>query len=118
MNKNTDGFPSPGSGKSVNDRVQMAMGLVYSKGFPVQLACWIMGGMKKQVYNELKRRIELMHSQMPEAMKVMGAQADKLEDSEVNRIIKQLKINGFWRDMPKAEYRDMMTAVKNKRLSS
>lgn len=99
-----------------NDKVQMAMGLVYTMGYPVQLACWIMSGMKKQTYNDLKCHIDQLYGQIPEAVEDRGLMhAQKLDDAKVNRIIKQLKITGFWRDMPKAEYRDMLSAVKNGR---
>lgn len=114
MKKNISSFMPQGNSKSLNDKAQMAMALVYTKGYPVQLACWIMSGMKKQTYSELKNRIDLMYRQVPEAMKVMGANAEKLDDTEVNRIIRRLKITGYWRDMPKAEYRDMLSAVKNR----
>jgi hypothetical protein len=96
-----------------NDKVQMAMGLVYTVGYPVQFACWIMSGMKKQTYNELKYRIDQLYGQIPEAVEKRGLMhAEKLDDMKMNGINKKLIIAGYWRDMPKAEFRDMLLARK------
>lgn len=97
------------------ERAQITLGLVYTMGFPVQLACWIMSGMKKQTYIDLKKYIEESYGLIPGTADNRGvAHAKKMDDTRVNSIIRQLKITGYWRDMPKAEYRAMLLSVQNR----
>ncbi len=92
------------------DKPSHALELVL-RGYPLQLACWIVSGMKKNTYAELKKYVLLNYKNwrgLEQRQNAMGL--NKMNDEAVLNKIKEYKITGNWKDMPKSDFKEMLSA--------
>jgi hypothetical protein len=92
------------------DKPPHALELVLG-GYPLQLACWIVSGMKKNTYAELKKYILLNFKNWRDLEQRQNAFGfSNMNDEAVLDIIKEYKITGNWKDMPKSDFKEMLAA--------
>ncbi len=96
---------------SLLDKPENALELIY-RGYPLQLACWIVSGMKKNTYIELKKHILLNYKNWRDLeLRQNAFGIDKMDDEEVLKKIREYKITGNWKDMPKNDFKEMLSAA-------
>lgn len=96
----------------MNDRARRALDLILLDGYPLNLACWVLCGMNRGIYGELKSDIKEYIADNNIAIDSSISLERQLNCEGISNIIGSLKIRGLWRNMPRSEYREMISLKK------